>query len=135
MSGQEGAAAGMQEPGALIGVTMLWPQTPPAAPVGGRLRAPSLTIDPLPHGSRHVSLPIQLDAVVYARREQPLAEALTELQAALASQLERLSSDLAAASTSASCSPPLVSAVGLTARACLFRPEGSPLLCTMTYAF
>jgi len=87
-----------------------------------------LSVEPLETPTATVSVCIQLDAVVYARRTARLADALRVLQHALGAQLGALGAAHRAAATSAA------AATSVRAGGYVFRPLERPLVHTAAYA-
>ena len=127
-----GAAEGVDAPlppGCPLSVQVLWPHSAPLS--GARHEAPVLSVSRRPSSVKEttlVSLPLQLDTVVYCRRDATLASALASLQDALGSQLRRLAAAQLAAAPSADV------ASEHRASANVFRlPDHVPFLHTMLY--
>ena len=78
-------------PGCPLSVQILWPQSAPlTAKDGGKHEAPVLALTPKTKATKTMSIPIQLDVVVYCRKEATLSSGLTLLRDALGAQLQRL---------------------------------------------
>ena len=106
-------------------VQVLWPQSPQHS--CSRHPAPALSLLTCDSATDLVSIPLQLDALVYARRDAPLRAALVELQLALAAQAHSLATlHLAAA-------PSAASAHSVRASGYAFQPPQLPLFHCMAY--
>ena len=114
--------------GCPLSVQILWPQSAPlTAKDGGKQEAPVLALTPKTKATRTMSIPIQLDVVVYCRKEATLSSGLTLLRDALGAQLQRLAAALLSAA------PTLTLSKGHIAKRMSSAFEAMPYLHTMLY--